>query len=92
MVKRAFFFAIVPYWNGFKEHKWRYRQIVRALNLVGNRPDTPFSMWQLKHFSQNFQFFYISTVELKPIKLTENFELYRRLGLLVCEANKFWKK
>ena len=45
-----------------------------------------------KKFSQNFQFFYIFTVELKPIELTANYELYRRLGLLVGEANKFWKK
>ena len=45
-----------------------------------------------KKNSQNFQFFYIFTVELKPIELTANYELYRRLGLLVCEANNFWKK
>ena len=45
-----------------------------------------------KKNSQNFQFFNISTVELKPIELTANYELYRRLGLLLCEANKFWKQ
>ena len=92
MVKTAFFLAIFPYFDGFKEHKWSYRQIVRALNLVGNRPDTPFLLPQLKKFSQNFQFFYTFTVELKPIELTANYELYRRLGLLVGEANNFWKK
>ena len=84
--------AIFPYSVDFKEHKWRYRQIVRALNLIGNRPETPFLLPQLKKFSQNFQFFYIFTVELKPIELTANYELYRRLGLLVCEANIFWTK
>ena len=91
MVKTAFF-CYFSCSVGFKEHKWRYRQIVRALNLVGNRPETPFLMWQLKKFSQNFQFFYTFTVELKPIELTANYELYRRLGLLVGEANIFWKK
>ena len=83
--------AIFPYFDGFKEHKWRYRQIVRALNLVGNRPETPFNATAKKQISK-FPIFYISTVELIPIKLTANYELYRRLGLLVGEANKFWKK
>ena len=53
---------------------------------LGNRPDTPFLMPQLKKKTQNF------TVELKPIELTANYELYRRLGLLVGEENKFWNK
>ena len=84
--------AIFPDSVGFKEHKWRYRQTVRPPNLIGNRPETPFLLPQFEKFSQNFQFFYIFTVELKPIELTANYELYRRLGLLVCEANIVWKK
>ena len=46
------------------------------------------------NFSKFPIFLYIHgrTKLLKPIELTANYKLYRRLGLLVCEANNFWKK